>query len=136
MADSQTSAETIREGYERFNRGELAWLVDQMHPDIVWEDSPKMPDARAYEGIENVRRYLESFARHWDHLRWEPEAVLDSPDGDAVVAFVRLTAEGKVSGATVDAEIAHVYRLRDGKVVHVRTYFDRDVARREAGMDG
>ena len=131
-ADAQVDADTIREGYRRFNRGELEWLFEQMHPEIVWEDSPKMPDSRSYVGIENVRRYLESFARLWDELRWEPEDVIEA-DG-LMLAFVRLTARGKSSGATVDAEIAHLYRLRDGKVVHVRTFFDRAEARREAGL--
>jgi uncharacterized protein len=131
-AETRISADMIREGYERFNRGELEWLFDQMHPEIVWEDSPRMPDSRSYSGIENVRRYLESFARHWDELRWEPEAVVEADD--VVLAFVRLVAKGKASGATVDAEIAHVYNLREGLVAHVRTYFDRDEARREAGV--
>jgi ketosteroid isomerase-like protein len=120
-------ADVIHEGYVRFNRGELEWLVDQMHPEIVWQDSSRMPDA--------VRRFLSSFQRHWDEFRWEPEAVIASPAGDRVLGLVRLIARGRASGATVDAEIAHVYDLEGGKVLRVRTFFDRDLARREAGID-
>lgn len=127
-------ADVIHEGYVRFNRGELDWLVDQMHPDIVWQDSTRMPDARTYEGIDDVRRFLASFQRHWDDLRWEPEAVIASPAGDRVLALVRFVASGRVSGATVDAAIAHVYELEGGRVLRVRTFFDRDQARVEAGV--
>lgn len=133
---SETSpAEVIHEGYVRFNRGEIDWLVDQMDDEIEWRDSSRMPDARTYEGIDDVRRFLSSFQRHWAELRWEPETVIASPSGDRVLALVRLIARGSASGAPVDAEIAHVYELREGKVVRVRTFFDRDRAREEAGID-
>ena len=55
-------------------------------------------------------------------------------DPDRVLSMVRFVAKGRASGATVDAEIAHLYELRNLRVRRVRTFFDRDDARREAGL--
>ena len=42
---------------------------------------------------------------------------------------------GVRSGVAVQARIAHVYTFRDGKIVSVRSFEDRDEARRAAGLD-
>ena len=131
---SATDAEIVRGGYEAFNRGDIDWMVEHMDPDIHWEDAAKVPDARTYRGVDEVRRYLESLFRHWDEIRYELEDVRDGPEG--VVAFVRLVARGKTSGAAVDASMAHVHELRDGRGVRVRVYFDRDAALEAVGLAG
>ena len=131
---SRSDAEIVRGGYEAFNRGDIDWMVEHMDPEIIWEDSAKLPDARTYRGVEEVRRYLESLFRHWDEIRYELEDVRDGPEG--VLAFVRLVARGKTSGAAVDARMAHVHVLRGGRGVHVRVFFDRETALEAAGLDG
>jgi uncharacterized protein len=129
---SAGDAEIVRGGYEAFNRGDIDWMVEHMDPEIVWEDSAKLPDARIYRGVEEVRRYLESLFRHWDEIHYELEDVRPGPD--AVLAFVRLVARGRTSGAAVDASMAHVHVLRDGRGVHVRVFFDRGAALAAAGL--
>src|SRR5919109_2029851 len=129
-----SDAEIVRGGYEAFNRGDIDWMVDHMDPQIVWEDSAKLPDARTYRGVEEVRRYLESLFRHWDEIRYELEDVRDGPEG--VLAFVRLVARGKTSGAAVDARMAPVHVLRGGRGVHVRVFFDREAALEAGGPGG
>ena len=43
-------------------------------------------------------------------------------------------AAGRSSGIPVRLEVAHVVTLRDGKVVRVRAFIDREQALREAGV--
>ena len=128
-----TNLEVVREGYAHFNVGDVEWVFDQLDPEVVWEDEAKMPDSRVYRGAEEVKRYLRSFFRHWEELRWELEEAVEA-EGDQVLSFVRFVAKGRASGVTVDAEIAHLYEMRDLRVLRVRTFFDRADARREAGI--
>jgi ketosteroid isomerase-like protein len=41
---------------------------------------------------------------------------------------------GAISGAPVEARIAHVHTFHGGKVVRVQSFEDRDEARRAAGV--
>jgi ketosteroid isomerase-like protein len=131
--EPQTNIGVVREGYERFNSGELGWVVDHLAPQIVWHDAEEVPDARTYHGVEEVRNFLESFARHWEELRFEPHELLEGRG--VVLARCRLIGRGRASGAEVNAEVIHVWRMRRLKVVAVRTFFDREAAAAEAGIE-
>jgi uncharacterized protein len=128
----RTNPEVIREGYAHFNRGDLDWIVAHLDPEITWEDAEDVPDARTYEGIGEVRHYLESFAHHWEEIRFEPQEVLEGDD--VVLADCRLVGRGLASGAEVDAEVIHVWNMRRFKVLRVRTFFDRGEAAAAAGI--
>jgi ketosteroid isomerase-like protein len=134
MAEPATNVDVVRGGYDHFNDGDMEWVFDTLDPDVVWEDEAKMPDSRVYRGRDEVERYLSSFFRHWDELRWEPKEVRDVGEGQ-VLSYVRFIARGRVSGAEVIADVAHLYELRDLKVRRVRTFFDRAAARRAAGLN-
>jgi uncharacterized protein len=132
---SQENVEMVRQGYEAFNRGDLDWMVAHLDPEIVWEDAPEVPGSRSYHGLREVRGYLESFAQQWEEIRFEPEGILDA--GEQVVALVRMVARGRASGAQVDARLAHLYELREGRgmrVLRVCTFFDREKALEAAGL--
>lgn len=132
MVEGATEAENVRvvlEGYEHFNRGDIEWMCERMTPEIVWDDSKNVPGRRTYRGIERVRSYLESFQRVWDEARFEPEEVKER--GDRVLVFVRFVARGRQSGAEVDASLAHLYEMREGRGAYVMTYFDREQAERD-----
>jgi ketosteroid isomerase-like protein len=51
-----------------------------------------------------------------------------------VVAFVCIRGRGSLSGVEVEARIAHVFTLREGRIVQVDSYEDRDDALRAAGL--
>jgi ketosteroid isomerase-like protein len=124
---SRENLEAVRVGYEAFNRGDVDWMVERMHPEIEWHEAPEVPGAKVYRGKEEVRGYLESFGRVWDDIRFDPEGEFQAA-GDKVLAFVHLSGKGKGSGASVDAHLAHLFTLRDAKGVRVDIYFDREQA--------
>jgi uncharacterized protein len=129
------NVETVRQGYEAFNRGDIEWMIARLDPEIVWEDAAEVPGSCSHGGIREVRAYLESFAQQWEEIRFEPEGILVA--GEQVVALVRMVARGRASGAPVDARLAHLYDLREGggrTVFRVRTFFDRQRALEAAGL--
>jgi ketosteroid isomerase-like protein len=124
---SAENLEAVRVGYEAFNRGDIDQMVERMQPEIEWHEAPEVPGAKVYRGKEEVRAYLESFGRVWDDIRFDPEGEFQAA-GDKVLAFVHLSGKGKGSGASVDAHLAHIFTLRDGKGVRCDIYFDREQA--------
>ena len=134
---SREGVETVRQGYEAFNRGDVEWMIAQLDPEIVWEDAAEVPGSSSYRGIREVRGYLESFAQQWEEIHFEPEGILDA--GQQVVALIRMVARGRASGAQVDACLAHLFELPEGRgmrVLRVRTFFDRERALEAAGLRG
>ena len=94
-------------------------LFDELFaPDVEW--SPIIvgtagSERVTYRGREGVERYYrdraEVFGGGEVHIR-SIEAF-----GDAVVARARSTAQGRVSGATVEEDVFLVYWCRDGRLV-------------------
>lgn len=121
---SEQNLDAVRGGYQAFNRGDIGWMVEHMQPEIEWHEAHEVPGAKVYRGRDEVRGYLESFGRVWNDIRFDPEGEFRA-EGDKVLAFVHLSGKGKGSGASVDAHLAHIFTLRDGKGVRCDIYFDR-----------
>jgi hypothetical protein len=49
---------------------------------------------------------------------------------------VRYTGRGKESGASVDTEGAHLWTLREGKVIRLEVFSGREKALKAAGLSG
>jgi ketosteroid isomerase-like protein len=121
-----TNVEVVCQGYERFNEGDLEWVMEHVDEAVSWVDAPEIPDARTYHGRPAVRAYLESILHNWEWIRFEPRAVREL--GDVIVVECRLSGRGRTSGVDVDAELVHVWRLEDLRVHSIETYFDRAAA--------
>jgi ketosteroid isomerase-like protein len=77
--------------------------------------------------------YLERWLDAWEYWRIEPETLLDA--GDKVVAFARSTGKGRASGIELPSyESAHVITIKDGRIVRVQGFYDRDEALQAAGL--
>jgi ketosteroid isomerase-like protein len=129
---SKQNVAITRRGYEHLERtGEFLW--DVIDPEVEVHDPPLGPDSQIYRGHEGLRRALANIQEAFDDPRFEAEEFRDA--GDDVVVFVRMRARGKESGAEVEARIAHLWTMRDGKGVRVRV-LERDQALEAAGLHG
>jgi ketosteroid isomerase-like protein len=130
--EAERNVETVLEGYEAFNRGDVDWVIDHLDPEVEWHDAPEVPGGAVHHGRDDVRVFLSSFPRFWEVLRFEPLRLLAS--GDTVLSLVEMTGRGRSSGAGADAEVAHLFRFRAAKCRSAVTFFDRDEALRAAGF--
>lgn len=128
---SQENVEIVRRGYEELGRtGEFLWA--SIDPEVEVHDPPLTPDARVYQGHDGLREALGNLELAFEDIRFDAEEFLDA--GDEVVVFLRMRARGKESDVDVDARIAHLWTLRNGKGVRVRV-LDRAEALEAAGLD-
>ena len=54
-------------------------------------------------------------------------------DEEVYVLLIQLKARGKGSGVAIDAEVANVVTMRDGRIARLEMYWDRDAALTAAG---
>ena len=64
------------------------WLAgepgsEHMDPEIAMVESKTLPGAVEAYGMDAVRRYIESFTKYWEDIRFEPQEFIDA--GDHVV---------------------------------------------------
>lgn len=116
------NADIVRGQYELFNRGELDRAIDDWHSDGEWLPSrgPGGLEAESYRGHEEVRRWFGEMAAAWPDFEVADLTLEDR--GSKVAALCRLRGTGDASGVEIDAPLAHVWELRDGKVTRVTSY--------------
>ena len=73
-------------------------------------------------------------ATEWNHFQAVPDEYLDA--GDAIIVFGRYKATFKATGSPLNAQFAHVWRLRNGKVIAFQQYTDTAQFRRAVGDEG
>jgi uncharacterized protein len=126
---SKENVEIVRSLYEGWLRGEVG--LDRLDPEIAMFESTTLPGAASAVGIDAVRRYIESFAKYWEEIRFEPQEYIEA--GDQVVVVARLLGRGKASGVAVERVWAYVWTLRERRVLRMDGFASREEALKAVG---
>ncbi len=131
---SQENVGLIGAIYDAFAAGDIHGVVGRMSPDIVWNEAENFAyaDGNPYCGPEAILGGV--FARlgsEWDGFAAVPEEYLDA--GDTVVVLGRYRGTCKATGLAMDAQLAHVWRVVDGKAARFQQYTDTLQAARVTG---
>jgi uncharacterized protein len=124
---SSENVEIVRRATDAYRRGALDEGATWMDPAIVWDMSRlQVPDAAVYRGFDGLLTFFSLWQESWESLELEPLEFIDA--GDQVVTVVRQSGRGRLSGAEVEHRFAQVWTLRDGKIVRMDMYPDREAA--------
>jgi ketosteroid isomerase-like protein len=110
-------------------RGEF-WNAELYAEDVVFVVSG--PDGAEYHGIDGLTAAWRDFLSAWDDFRIETERVVPG-DAGVYALLIRLFARGKGSGVDIDAEVANVVNVRDGRIARLEMFWNREAALRAAG---
>jgi ketosteroid isomerase-like protein len=120
----------LRSLYEEWARGDFSRDVfdDQTVSRMIgWVDL----DAEV-RGADRILAGMRDWLSAWEKpLRLEADEFIKS--GDRILVLVRWRGRGKGSGVGMEAEGAHLWTFRDGRVVSWDVYRDRDEARAALG---
>ena len=110
--------------YDAAARGERNVLFEALAPKIEWREAEGSPFASGnpYVGADAVGKLLAGIGEAIDSLAIIPMNVIDG--GDTVVIEGRYKGKARKTGKAFDAQFAHVWHLRDGKVVRFQQYTD------------
>lgn len=116
----------MRELYEAFGRGDVPAVLEAMSPEVRWhqaEGNPYMPSGEPFVGPESVLNDLfMKLGEEWDGFTIHPKSFRDA--GESVIVEARYTGTFKATGRSMDAQVCHVWDLKDGKVVRYQQYLD------------
>jgi uncharacterized protein len=127
---SRENVELVRGGYEMFARGELEEVAALFSHDADVADAGGLGIAGTAAGRRTGRAgFLQATgeaAEAFDDYTVEAEEFIDA--GDSVVVVARVSGRGRESGLEMEMRVAHLWTIRDGKVVHGDVYRTADEA--------
>ena len=112
--------------YEAFGRGDIPTVLGTMSPDIRWyqaEGNPYMPSGEAFVGPDAVlNKLFMKLGAEWDGFTVHPKSFHGA--GDSVIVEARYSGTYKATGKSIDAQVCHVWDVKDGKVTRFQQYVD------------
>ena len=121
------NADLIRPIYEEWSRGNWRPRFDVYDPHMEWGWSHEFPDFDGvFEDHRNPNPRLHNWLAEWEHWRVDADDYLEL--GDHVVVLATYHGRGKGSGVEVEQQGAHVFELRDGRVVRLEIFANREKA--------
>jgi hypothetical protein len=133
--DMGSSRDLVQGLYDALAKGNVAAALGAFDPRIQWREAESFlyaggnpytgPQAVAEGVFQRIASDIDGFAVH-------PEQFVEG--GDTVVVEGRYRGKMKATGRKIDAQFAHVWQLRDGKVVRFQQYTDTRQWAEAAGL--
>lgn len=120
-----SNANVVKDIYEAFGRADLPAVLARFDPGIYWKEAEGFlyADGNPYVGPQAVAQgvFMRILA-DVDNFVVAPERFHEG--ADSVVVEGRYRGTMKKTGTPLDAQFAHVWELRDGKVVRFQQFTD------------
>ena len=118
---SQDTIQTVRLGYEAWNRGDLDALRSIYSADVTAEAGELWPASGAVSGPDAIISAFASILAVFEHCQLVPEEYIDRGDVIVVPTIWQGTLVG--SDSVIKERVNAVYTLRDGQICRI-AYFD------------
>jgi ketosteroid isomerase-like protein len=130
---SQENVELVETTWSAFQRGDVAFMRQTCRPDVVIVQPPEVPDTKTYSGLDGVREAVEDWPKQWEDFRFEVLEIIDVSDSQ-VVSVTRHHGRGTASGIQMDAIVAYVHTMTDGKLARLDMFFSKEQAVKATGL--
>ncbi len=109
--------DVVRRFYEALGRGDVAAVLGLLAPTLDWTEAERFP---YYGGTWHtpeaiVHGLLAPLERDWEHFSARPESYVS--EGERVVSLGTYRGKYRKTGRSMVAPFAHVWTVREGKVV-------------------
>lgn len=112
--------------YDAFGRGDIPTVLGAMSPDIKWheaESHPYRPSGEAWVGPDDILNNLfMKLGGEWDGFTVHPRSFHAA--GDSVIVEARYSGTYKATGKSMDAQVCHVWDVKNGQVTRFQQYVD------------
>jgi ketosteroid isomerase-like protein len=127
----------VRSIYADWERGDWS-AASWAHPDIEYVMVDE-PGSETHRGLAAMAEAWRAFLSAWADYRIESEEYR-TLDDDRVLVLIRAYGRGKASGVELSERTrgrggATLFHIRDGMVVRLDAYFDRDRALAALGLE-
>jgi uncharacterized protein len=112
--------------YQAFSKGEVPAVLAVMDANIVWNEAENFlyADNNPYIGPDAVLNGV--FARigaEWEYFNLK-DIQLHDMSGNQVLATLRYDGKHKATGKKINSQTAHLWTLKDGKIVAFQQFTD------------
>ncbi|ROZ71271.1 nuclear transport factor 2 family protein [Ramlibacter sp. WS9] len=118
-----TNIEIVRAHYAASAQGNIEAMMVDLSPQVRWTEMAGFPCAGTWVGpqqvIDNVFAVL---GRDWIGYHVELQNLIDG--GDQVVGVGTYHGTFRATGKEMQARVAHVWKLQDGKIVAFEQFTD------------
>ena len=127
---AQDRLDVVRGIYDAFGGGDMD-RVATLIAETDWQEAEGMPYGGRYRGAEDVfQNVFARIAADVENFSARPDEILAAGD-DRVLALGRYAGTGRAGG--VDVAFAHLWTVRDGKIVKFVQYADTHKYRAAVG---
>jgi ketosteroid isomerase-like protein len=122
------NVEVVRRVFEAFNEGGMgaAATLRFFDPDAIFEEPPEQPGSTVAEGRDAVSRTFQQFDAAWVEHRSDPDEIR-AIDDERVLVLSTDYFRGR-DGIELEQTSGTVFTLRDGKIVRMQSFWDRENA--------
>jgi uncharacterized protein len=121
-----TNADLIKYVYEKFTQGDAQSLLAVFDDDMEFrlsENHPYQPSGRPWVGKDAiVRNFFMRAGAEWNNWRIDVRDIVET--ADTVVVEGRYLGTYKPTGKRMDAQVCHVWKIKDGTVKSFHQYVD------------
>ena len=118
-----TNIDIVRAHYAASAQGNIDEMMAQVSPQVRWTEMAGFPCAGTWVGpqavVDNVFTVL---GREWIGYRFELQHLVDG--GDKVVGVGTYHGTFRATGKEMQARVAHVWKLQNGKIVAFEQFTD------------
>lgn len=122
MREQAVMTEFVGDIYAHLSRGDLAAVAQCLDPQVEWTLADGFPGGGTYRTRDAVLKLFDGLAEIWDNLRIVPAEFFWT--GNVVVVLGYYDAVSRKTGKRAVARFAHVWRLRDDRVVWFESIAD------------
>ncbi len=113
----------IKNLYQAFAAGDIPAVLQSFDENIEWTEAEGFPYGGTYRGGEAILdNVFMKLATEWNDFKAEPDEFLDA--GERIVALGNYSGSYKATVKSMNVPFAHVWTLRDGKIVKFVQYTD------------
>jgi uncharacterized protein len=119
-----TNLDVVRELYRAFRARDTEAFRAVCAPELEWVQNPGFPGGATWNGADAVLEgVLLGNDRRWAEWRFEIDGFVDA-GASGVLVTGRYLGRARATSRPVVSEAAHLYELRNGRVVRFRQFAD------------
>jgi uncharacterized protein len=101
-------------------------LANYVSRNISWTEAKGFPYGGTYIGLEDITRNVFSrLGSEWIDYKFIPENYV--AEGDNVVAYGTYSGVYKKTGKAMNARVAHLWKLKNGKIISFEQFVDSKI---------
>lgn len=125
---NQENIKIVQKAYNDFKNGNIEAILNSLTEDVEWElpSISNVPFSGKRIGRTRVGQFFVTVAENQDALIFEPAEFI--ADGEKVIALGNYRWRVKSTDKTFECAFAHVFTIRDGKVIRFQEFTDTAAA--------